>query len=296
MARLLSRLADFGLEGIPQSVKTWSQRVCEQIEALFGTQQASIDSILLALASVSEVAPITVTADYTGAINPAAQLPHTVSILRFNGDTDVTISTAWSVANNGGVSATIGAATGVYSLNDVTASGSSTVTSIYNGITKTRLIPVTRTVGAPPSTGSGGSGSTTATGTTFNSITSTSHAAISDELTVIVGASGNVDLNSSLTASTAPASPAGTFPVYGIWRWWNGAAYVDVGTEVISSPSCASVLGESPGQYYASDGTLSVNTTKTGLTVASSQKFQLYARKSSGSRQIDFSGSASAVP
>jgi hypothetical protein len=45
MARLLSRLRDFGIAGLPPSLLTWSQRVCEQIEAQFGVQQSQITTI-----------------------------------------------------------------------------------------------------------------------------------------------------------------------------------------------------------------------------------------------------------
>jgi len=45
MARLLSRLRDFGIAGLPSSLLTWSQRVCEQIEATFSSQQDQITAI-----------------------------------------------------------------------------------------------------------------------------------------------------------------------------------------------------------------------------------------------------------
>lgn len=45
MARLLSRLRDFGTTGLPSYVLTWSQRVCEQIEAAFTNQQLQLDDI-----------------------------------------------------------------------------------------------------------------------------------------------------------------------------------------------------------------------------------------------------------
>jgi hypothetical protein len=45
MARLLSRLRDFGITGLPTSLLTWSQRVCEQIEAAFDNQQDQITAI-----------------------------------------------------------------------------------------------------------------------------------------------------------------------------------------------------------------------------------------------------------
>jgi hypothetical protein len=89
----------------------------------------------------------------------------------------------------------------------------------------------------------------------------------------------------------------GTFPVYGIWRWWNGASWADVGTEVQSSPDCVLDYDSETGIYFFSPtGSLTVNTSKTGLGVGSSQKFQLYARNSSGTRTMTFTGTASAIP
>jgi hypothetical protein len=265
------------------------QKNCELIEAQFA-------DIFLALASISDVAPITIVADYTGAVNPANQLPYQVAIKRFSGDTDVTTLTVWSLAADAGITATIGASTGLLSITAITASGNITVSSLYNGITKTKLVPVTLSIGAPPSTGTGG-GSSTASDTTFNSINSATHAAISDELTVTVGSSGTVTLNAaSLTVRTAKDT-TGTFPVYGIWRWWNGSSYVDVGTEVQSSPNCTLDFDSETGIYFFDPaGSLTVNSSKSGLGVSSSQKFQLYARNSSGTRTMTFTGTASAIP
>jgi hypothetical protein len=286
VAKLLDRLTGQNSSGVAFR-KLW-QKNCELIEAQF-------TDIFLALASVSEVAPITINADYTGAVNPSSQLPRMFGVKRFNGDTDVTTLTAWSLTATSGITASIGAATGIVTITGVTASGTITVSSLYNGITKTRLVTVTRVVGAPPSTGSGGGGST-ASDTTFNSINSTTHAAISDELTVTVGSSGTVTLNAPLSTDTAAASPSGTFPVYGLWRWWNGAAWADVGTEVLSSPSCVVDFDSEISIYGTDPGSLTVNTSKTGLTAGSSQKFQLYARNSSGTRTMTFTGTASAIP
>jgi len=45
MARLLSRLRDFGTAGLPSYALTWSQRVCEQTENQFSNQQSQLDTI-----------------------------------------------------------------------------------------------------------------------------------------------------------------------------------------------------------------------------------------------------------
>jgi hypothetical protein len=287
VAKLLDRLTGQNSSGVAFR-KLW-QKNCELIEAQFS-------DVFLALASISEVAPIVIVADYTGVVNPADQLPYQVAIKRFSGDTDVTTLTAWSLTADAGITATIGASTGLLSITAITASGTITVSSIYNGITKTKLVPVTLSIGATPSTGSGGGGSTSSD-TTFNSISSATHAAISDELTVTVGSSGTVTLNAASLTVRTTKDTTGTFPVYGLWRWWNGAAWADVGTEVQSSPDCTLDYDSEVGIYFFSpSGSLTVNTSKTGLGVGTSQKFQLYARNSSGTRTMTFTGTASAIP
>jgi hypothetical protein len=103
-----------------------------------------------------------------------------------------------------------------------------------------------------------------------------------------------------LDVTTLAASPTGTFAVYGKWQWYNGAAWVDVASEVQSSPNCTVTRQiDDPGlhsyTYFTNDGTLTVNTTKTGLTPSSTAQFQLLARNGSGTRDMSFSGTASAV-
>jgi hypothetical protein len=293
----------FTLPRIPPNLvspdfQVWWQQVVEAIEAQEETQNGLITDILLALASISEVAPITIAADYTGTVNPSEQLPLDIAIKRYSGDTDVTSTTAWSCTPSSGITATIGASTGILDIAAVSASGTVLVTSLYQGITKTRLVSITRTVGAPPTTGAGGggggSGGTTATDTTFNTINSTSHAAISDELIVTVGSTGDVDLNAALSVYTAASGVSATYPVLGLWRWWDGAAWQDVGTEVQSDPD-AEIVTDLPNPAVLYPGTLNVSTTKSGLTPTNSEKFQLYARKNTGTRVMSFSGSASAI-
>jgi len=282
------------LPPLPSVQPEWGQFQVwwQQIKTILETQETLQD---LALASLSEVAPITITADYQGTVD-ANQLPYEVAIKRFYGDTDVTTDTAWSVATTtGDITASIGAATGILSISDVGTSGTLTVSSDYNGVIKTRLVPVTLTLSAPPTSSGGGTGGgTTSSDTTFNSISSTSHTAISDELTVTVSSSGTVTLSASLLVRTNRAAPTGTFPVKGKWQWWDGAAWVDLAAEVESDPDCEVTQPETI--YEIQPGDLTVNDSKSGLGAGSSQKFRLMARNTSGTRTMSFSGTASAVP
>jgi hypothetical protein len=122
----------------------------------------------------------------------------------------------------------------------------------------------------------------------FNSINTATHAAITIDMTVTVGSSGTVELVTSMDVETSPLGGGGVFPVLAIFRWWNGTSWVDVDSEVPSSPD-ATVSG---GTVTA--GGVSFNTSKTGLTPSSRAKFRLYARNSSGTRTMTFEGTARA--
>lgn len=246
------------------------------------------------LATISEVAPIVITADYQGAVDPSDQLPYEVAIKRFAAGTDVTTSTAWSMTvDSGDITASIGAATGVLEITAIGSSGQITVSSVYQAIVKTRTISVTLSTATPPATGS--TGGSTATDTSFGVIASTTHTAISDELSVTVGSDGTVDLTATLSVNTARTGPDGAYPTYGIWRWWNGSAWADVGTEVAASPSTQVLEDVETGIFIVKKGTLTVNTAKTGLTASATEKFQFYARNFTGTRTMSFSGTVSAV-
>lgn len=248
------------------------------------------------IASIGEVPPIVITADYQGTVDPADQLPMDVALKRYVGSVDVTTSSAWSVAvDSGSITASIGASDGVLQITAIGSSGSLTASATYGGVTKTKIIPVTLQLAATPSTGSTGGG-TTSTDTSLASINAATHAPISDELTTVVGSSGSVTLSAaSLRVSTARTAPDGFFEVFGKWQWWDGAAWVDVGTEVASNPDTEVYFDAEVSFYFVHRGTLTVNTSKGSLTVGSSQKFRLTARNSSGTRAMSFSGTASAV-
>ena len=287
----LPRLPSTGLTSQPpERQQIWWQEVVEAIEG-------QINDLALAISSLSEVAPLTFTADYQGAIDPANQLPYEVALKRYNGDTDVTTESTWSISGTtGDITASIGAATGILSITAVGTSGTITVSSSRNAIVKTRLVSITKTIAAPPTTSGGGTGGgSTSSDTSFNSINSTTHAAITDELTVTVSSSGVVALSAVLTVRTSRSAPTGVFPVFGKWEWWDGAAWVTANAaEVESAPDAEVSLEE--GIYVLDTGSLTVNTSKSGLAASSSQKFRLMARNSSGTRVMTFTGTASAVP
>lgn len=281
MTRQLDRINNGNAHGAAFR-RLW-QKNCEKIEQLF-------DDVFTALASMSEVAPITINADYQGNVDPASQLPYQFTVQRFNSTTDVTTGSTWSISIPGGITASIGAATGIVTITAITSSGTITVQSVYNGVALTRLVAVTLSLAGAPSSGSGGG--TSASDTTFNQISSASHAAISDTLAITVGSGGTATLSANLTVRMNP-KVEGTWPVFGKWQYDNAGTWTDIGTEVESNPDCTV---ENDGVlYYAPAGTLTVNTSQGGFPASSSQSFRLMARNSSGTNTMTFSGTASAV-
>lgn len=262
----------------PRMQRLWEE-LCENIEA----GRSRMDDILTQ----------TVYADHAGTVL-AGQLPITLTAKRYFNEVDVTTSATWSISvRSGSATVSIGAATGVVTISAVGAASTVVrVTSVRNALTLYKDFIIVRSDASPPA---GSGGGTSASDSTLASISSATHAAISDELTVTTGSAGQVDLSAPLTVRTAAESPDGTFEVHGKWEWYNGAAWEDVAAEVASNPDCSVVYESETGAYLVSAGTLSVVTAKTGLAASSSEKFRLMARNASGTRTMTFSGTASAV-
>jgi hypothetical protein len=243
-------------------------------------------------ASMPTPPPVNLFADYTGTYLPG-QLPAVFQVKRFLDGTDVSAKTRWFLSTTSGtISASIDQM-GIITIASLSTDSVLLVKSVRDNVTLTCNVLVNRVEGQAPGTGSGVDSTSS-----FSSINSASHSPITGNLTVTVGSSGNVALAAPLRVSTAQAAPAGGFPVFAKWQWWNGAAWADVAAEVQSSPDC--VVESEPdgtGTFYLVDkGFLTANTTKTGLTVGSSQKFQLLARNGAGTRVMTFTGTASATP
>lgn len=263
---------------VPRMQRLWEE-LCENIEA----GRSRMDDILTQ----------TVYADHTGAVL-TGQLPITIAAKRYFNEVEVTSSSAWSISvRSGSATVSIGASTGVVSITGVAAAVSVIrVTSVRNALTLYKDFTILRSNANPPSSGSGGG--TSASDSSFASFNSTSHAAVSDELTVTTGSAGSVALSAPLTVYTDATSPDGTFEVYGKWQWWDGAAWQDVAAEVASEPDCV-VYFELGIGYTRDDGSISVSATKSGLAASSSQKFRLTARNATGTRTMYLTGTASAV-
>src|SRR5690348_5857090 len=113
-------------------------------------------------ASMPAPGPVAIYADYTGSFL-TGQLPRTVAVQRFlNGD-DVSTRTRWFLST---VSGTITAAIDQTGVITITALGNNSVLqvkSVRDGVTLTCNLVVNKTVGSPPTTGSGGTGTPVST-------------------------------------------------------------------------------------------------------------------------------------
>lgn len=255
---------------------------------------------------ISGESALTIKASHLGVVE-GGQLPKNISYKALVGLGEVTTAAAWSrTVISGSVTCTIGAATGVFG---ITALGSVEavveITCVYAGVTQKTRLTITRADAAPPvSGGSGGDGGggggeppagTSASDTSFSGFSSTTMAVISDELNVTAG-STSVALSAGLSISSNLAT-FGTFEAMAVFQWWNGTAWENVGTETASSPDHTR-YDEGGGDYRTGEyGSISISTSKTGLTAASNYKFRLLARRalSSPAGTLFASGSATAT-
>lgn len=259
----------------------WWDRVAQSLEDQLADLTTAQTDIINALSTMPDIPNVTILADHTGTVS-GGELPRVVTAQHLTGSTDNTASATWSyTVDSGSLTASI-TAPGELTITAVAATSVVTLQSVYSGVTKSRSFTVYLTPAAPP-IAAGGS----ATDTSFSTINSATHAAISNELTVPVASSGNVDLTATLIAG-APAAANGTYEVFGKWQWWNGVAWADVAAETASNPDI--VRGSTPVK-----GALNVTAQKTGLTPANNEKFRFQARNSSGTTIVYFTGTASAI-
>lgn len=248
-----------------------------------GAHLAGIETNADVTSQVTGTSEITINCSHTGAPLDG-QLPKSSQFRLMRAGTDVSTSATWSRSIvSGSVTATIGASTGTLSITAITSDAVIRVAAALNGVTRVFDVRVIRSLAAPPSTGGsgGGTGGSAASDTTFSTITSTAMAAITDELSVTVGSSGQVQLTAS---SSFGSGYIGYFNVYTIWQQWNGSAWVDGPSEIAgyggynpnppAGGSLPPVFDNDPPYEGYFDNSLTI----TGLTVGSTQKFRLRAR------------------
>ncbi len=238
------------------------------------------------------------TANHLGAID-AGQLPRTIQIKRFRGITDVSSGAVWTLVSQGAVSgATVTVVNGAVVIPTGVGIPPGTaiqVKSAHDGVDITGIISVTRLDAAPPSTG--GSGGTTVTDNSLNSVTGTTMVALSDEMTVHTGSAGSIAFGGGLSIIAPASSPVGTFGADMRWKYKSvGGIFSDVGAANIPESVAAVVTLES-GMYFSENGSINVAASQTGLSASTDYVVQLWgARDSAGpAKTISFGGSVSAT-
>lgn len=239
------------------------------------------------------------TADYTGALD-VGQAPRIIGCTRKLGSTDVSASTAWSIVALTGCTATIdnsaSASGGTLTVTAVSNSGSITVRSVRDGVTLETSIAITKTLSPPPPPPSGSAG-TLVQDSSFASVSGTSLVAISDEMTVTTGPSGQIAFNAPLTCTPNFGAPAGVFEVALRWRIKPvGGSYSYVSAESASAPDPYTVFESEFGSYLGHFGSVNSSPTDTGLSASTDYVVQLMARRtgSSPAKTVSFIGTASA--
>lgn len=250
-----------------------------------------------AVPSLDQVASVAFAADYLGVLSDG-QLPKTINVIRRRGGVDVSSTTTWSILSQTGISGvtvTI-SSSGIVTIPSGATIGASSnieIRSVRDGTTLDARISVTRNDAPPPSTGSGGG--TTVNDSTFNSVSTTSFAAISDLMTVRTGSSGQIQFAGALTTACVSASPTGSFNIEMKWQYRTiGGSFADAATAVNSDPDTQVYFD---GEYFTDDGFVDCSPLKTGLSASTDYEVQLFARRttSSPTKSIFFIGTASAV-
>jgi hypothetical protein len=258
---------------------------------------ALVDLTGVAVPSLDQVASVAFSADYLGVLS-AGQLPKTINVIRRRGGVDVSSTTTWSIVSQTGISGvtvTI-SSSGIVTIPSGATIGASSnieVRSVRDGTTLDARISVTRNDAPPPSTGS--AGGTTVNDSTFNSVSTTSFAAISDLMTVRTGSSGQIQFAGALTTTCESASPTGSFNIEMKWQYRTiGGSFADAATAVNSDPDTQVYFD---GDYFTDDGFVDCSPLKTGLSASTDYEVQLFARRttSSPTKSIFFIGTASAV-
>lgn len=218
-------------------------------------------------------------------------LPQQRRVTAFRGTTEVTAT--WEVVSisTPAIEAAFGsgADANLLSVTKANAAGTITVRATFsNGAIVGGAISIERTV-APPSTGGGGSGgTTTVTDASFDNPATTTHATVSDVMTVKASASGQ--LLFSVVADYV--NGGGTFPArlavkprYRLASSAPGGAWTDAGAEVVGSNAYfytstpPNQLPQPGDESYPVPGEVLVNQTITTLTASQDYQVDLQARR-----------------
>lgn len=226
----------------------------------------------------------------------SGQLPKTSPYKLYRDGVDVTASATWAVAQVSGAS-TQTVTGGSLSVSAITTNAAAVeITAALDGYSVKAQVKLTKRI-AQPNINVGGGGGTAQTDNSFDSVSSATMVPISDELIVKAGTAGEVNLTAPLSynASPTPINGSVSTPAYLIWRRWDGAAFVDVGTESAAGPEAYSEwvrAGFGFDLVESLDGHVTATQLVSGLTPATDYRFKLFAR--SDGTTVYFTGTAAA--
>ena len=225
---------------------------------------------------------IKVAYDHTGAVK-SGQLPIDVLIKMYDGNANVTTSTAWSASLLSGTATfTIGAATGVLNITALSTDATIDVVGVYGGKTRRSEVSLIRNIDIPPTGGYSASANVNGTVTTSYGSSSTGVMQVRTGANGSVSCSGVIDFVKTVVGTTG---------AYGKWQWRAvGGSFADIATEQASSVNAVRTGGSEP---TSDPGSLSVGMTKGSLSANTIYEFQLLVRGASSS--IEAGGAASLV-
>lgn len=237
---------------------------------------------------VEQQPDIVILADSTGTVK-TGELPRTVAMKATDGTQTLTTLGSWSLSATPGVTATIGASTGVISVTALTVSEAElTATFIYSGISRTAKIKVRRQDDAASGGGGTSSGTGYASTATIGNASSTGYndANSSTTLKVTAGAAGSVTCRAPLNYKrVSGATSGGITNVTGKWQWRVvGGSWADIATEVQATSSAEGFYDAESGTVFEAQGSISVTMTKTGLTNGTAYEFRFQWKRGSGQR------------
>lgn len=248
--------------------RLWEARIGDNVLTPDGNIATPSEVLNTFVPRIEGVRTIVVESSWNGMALPG-QLPKTTALRRMEGDEDVSVSTAWSLA---AVNATASISNGQLTVTAVNGNGTITVTATRNGVPLTHEIAVYRNLAAPPVTGGGGA--RVAVDTTIETVWLDTLTTCAGPLTVRATAAGRIEAMAALTYTANDirdtalsgriryrALPSGS------WTW--------AGPEVVAADPARTAPEESIGY-------IEVYNLVTGLTDGIDYEFELMLRRSAG--------------
>jgi hypothetical protein len=254
----------------------WGQLGRNMLNARLGDYSAKLTALARAISErdsatavvIDPPVDVTIAADSTGTVK-SDELPKVIYMKASIGTANVTTLGSWSLGSlPSGITANIGASTGVLTVTAYTASDVSIpVVFEYSDVERTVLQRVKREDDLPTTGGGGGGGTggTTVSTATLAVTTSNSSAtpAYSSEIVVRTGTAARVDFSAPIFFKRQ-GTAIGTTSAQGTWQIRSiGGVYMDVDTAVSSTYGSVTENDPDLGGTYTFAGRLTVTQSKT---------------------------------